>query len=225
MTGQFLYRRRAFIALLGGAAAWPLAARAQQPAMPVIGFLTNGTPDRSTNIVAAFHKGLEETGHVEGSNVAVEYRWAGDRNDHLPELVSDLVRRQVTVVAAFNNASVFAAKAATTTIPIVFIGSVDPVASGLVFSLNRPGGNVTGVTTLNVEVGPKRLELLHELFPTTRRFALLVNPENPASATDTAHAQQAARAIGLQLSIVNASRTHDLATAFAEAKARKPAPS
>src|SRR5262249_25250531 len=167
-------KRREFIAGLGAAAVWPVAARAQRPAVPVVGFLNSESLEPRRAMLAAFHRGLAETGYVEGRNLAIEYRWAEGRNDRLPVLAAELVRRQVSVIATPNNsAATFAAKAATQTIPIVFGVGADPVAGGLVPSLNRPGGNLTGVSLLNVEVAAKRVELLHELVPTTTSIAFL----------------------------------------------------
>jgi len=209
-------RRREFIASLGGAAvAWPLVARAQQPAMPVIGFLNVQSAQRYAGPLAAFLKGLGEAGYAEGRNVAIEFRWAEDHSDRLPAMATELVRNQVTVIAATSTPAALAAKAATTTIPIVFETAADPVQLGLVTSLNRPGGNVTGVTQLDVEIVPKELELLHELLPTARAFALLVNPADPALADiETREVESAARTLGLDLHILNASTERDLETVF-----------
>jgi putative ABC transport system substrate-binding protein len=209
-------KRRAFISLLGGAAAWPVAARAQQP-MPVIGFLGSESANLWAKEVHAFQQGLRETGYVEGRNVAIEYLWAGGQNDRVPALAADLVRRQVTVIAVPGSTpAALAAKAATTTIPIVFLIATDPVQLGLVGSLNRPGGNLTGVVTLNVEIAPKRLELLHELFPTATSFALLINPSNPALAEPVArNVEAAAHTLGIKLHTLHASREPELDAAFA----------
>jgi putative ABC transport system substrate-binding protein len=209
-------KRRKFITLLGAAAAWPFAARAQQPAMPVIGFLRSTAANGSEHIVTAFLRGLKEAGFVESQNVAIEYRWADNQNERLPALTADLIRRGVTVIVTAGIPATLAARAATTAIPIVFEVATDPVEAGLVASLNRPGGNLTGVTTLNVEVGPKRLELLHDVVPTTRSIALLVNPASAVNAkrllTD---AQTAAHALGLQLHVLHASTERDFDTVFA----------
>jgi putative ABC transport system substrate-binding protein len=208
-------RRREFITLVSGAAAtWSLSARAQQPKLPVIGFLGTETPDLFANRVRAFQRGLSETGYVEGQNVAVEYRWAEGQNERLPALAADLVRRQVTVIAA-NGPAAVAAKVATTTVPIVFFSGGDPIERGLVVSLNRPGGNLTGVSTLGVEVAAKQLQLLHELGRTSSVVTLLVNPANPTLAPAESKAAQAmAAALGLQLHVLHASNERDFATVF-----------
>jgi ABC-type uncharacterized transport system substrate-binding protein len=210
-------RRRQFIALVGGASvAWPLSARAQQAAMPVLGFLNSGSPDGYALQVNAFRQGLKEAGYVEGQNVTIEYRWANDQNDRLAALADDLVHRRVSVIAATSTPANLVAKASTSTIPIVFTAGGDPVQLGLVASLNQPGGNVTGVTQLAVELAPKRLEVLHELVPTANVIALLVNPNDPTQAeTVSRETESGARRLGLQLHIVQASAKHDLEGVFA----------
>ena len=209
-------KRREFITLVGGvAASWPIAVRAQQPAMPVVGFLNSRGPGDDPQLLAAFRRGLKEAGYVEGQNVTIEYRFAENQYDRLPALAADLVRRQVAVIAA-NGIAAQTAKAATATIPIVFVAGFDPVEVGMVANLNQPGSNITGVSILDVELGPKRLELLHELIPTASIFAVLVNPSDPARAeTESRNLQAAARALGLQLHVLHAGTERDLDTVFA----------
>ena len=206
--------RRSFITVLGGAAAWPLAARAQT-AMPVIGFLNAGSAEGYARPLAAFLQGLREAGYVDGRNIKIEFRWAEGRNDRLPSMAADLVDRQVAALAATSTPAALVAKAATSTIPIVFELASDPVQLGLVASLNRPGGNVTGVTQSNLEVAPKRLQLLHELFPASRIMALLVNPANPAVANKASSEMLAAAAtLGLELQVLSASHESELDAVF-----------
>ena len=208
-------QRRNFITLLGGAAAtWSLAARAQQPAMPVIGFLNSGSPDTFAPMVSAFRQGLKETGYVEGQNLTIEYRWANGQYDRLAALAGDLVRHRVSVIAATSTPANLVAKAATTTIPIVFTTGGDPVGLGLVASLSRPGGNVTGVTQMTGEVAPKRVELAHELVPTATVLGLLINPTNPLTETVKRDSQAAALKLGLQLVVLHASTEAELDDAF-----------
>jgi putative tryptophan/tyrosine transport system substrate-binding protein len=210
-------RRREFLGVVGGtAASWPLASRAQQPALPVIGFLNSASPAQYARMVAAFRQGLSDAGYVDGQNVEIEFRWADGQYDRLPALAADLFRRQISAIFA-NTPGVQVAMVATKTVPIVFAVSGDPVKDGLVTSLNRPGGNVTGVTQTNVEVTPKRLELLHELVPTASVMALLVNPTGPtlAEATST-NLQAASRTLGLQLEVLNASTEGDFNAVFAK---------
>jgi putative tryptophan/tyrosine transport system substrate-binding protein len=210
--------RRAFISLLGGAvAAWPLAARSQQTAMPVVGIINAGSPETSVSRVTAFRQGLGELGYVEGQNVTIDYRWAEGRYDRYPEMVADLIRRKVSViVTGASGPAAFAAKAATSSIPIVFGVGEDPVRLGLVASLARPGGNVTGVNFFTAEVAAKRLGLLRELAPRTTRVAVLVNPANAASAESTARdVRAAAPALGLQVQTLNAATVREIDTAYA----------
>ena len=211
-------RRREFITLLSGASvAWPLTASAQQPTIPLIGFLHSASPAAFAAPLAAFRKGLSEAGYVEGQNVAIEYRWAEGQNDRLPALAAELVRRRVTaIVTPGSTAATLAAKAATETIPIVFVIGADPVKIGLVASLNRPGGNATGINDFGVGIGTKRLGLLHELLPGATRFGVLVNPDNPII-TDSfvTELQAAASAIGRQIEVVTASTNADIDRAFA----------
>jgi putative ABC transport system substrate-binding protein len=210
--------RRQFISALGGTAvAWPLAARAQQPPMPVVGFLNAASPQGYARQVSAFLAGLRESGYVDGHDVVIQYFWAAGRNDRLPAMAADLVHSHVAVIAATSTPAALAAKAATTTIPIVFETGADPIQLGLVASLNRPGGNVTGVTQRNEEVVSKRLELLHELLPAARVIALLVDPTDPAlSEITTKEAVASAHILGLELHVLNASSERDFDSVFAK---------
>ena len=217
-------RRRAFITLLGGAAVWPLAAHAQQAAVPVVGFLHPSSPEPFADRPRAFRQGLKEAGFVEGENVAIEYRWADNQNDQLPALAAELVRRRVAVIAAVGgNNSAFAAKAATTTIPIVFDVGEDPVRLGLVASLARPGGNLTGINFFTAELAAKRLELLRELVPGAIRIAVLVDPAGPTTTESTLRdIEAAARTMRLQIQILNASTSREIEAAFASFAGERP---
>jgi putative ABC transport system substrate-binding protein len=209
-------KRREFIMLLGGVATWPLAALAQQSVMPVIGFLGAVSPDSYSERLRGFRQGLKDTGYVEGENVAIEFRWAEGQFDRLPALAADLVRRQVAVIAAMSNLVALTVKATTTTIPIVFIATEDPVKLGFVASLARPGGNATGINFYSGELTAKRLELLREVVPAATRVAVLVNPTNALTTESTLRdVQSAARAMGLQIQVVNASTSHEINAAFA----------
>jgi ABC-type uncharacterized transport system substrate-binding protein len=206
--------RRAFITLLGGAAAWPMAARAQQARSPVIGYLSGRSSGEAAHLTAAFRKGLNETGYVEGRNVAIEFRWADGRHDRIPEFAEEFVRRQVNVIFAGGSAEAVVAKAATSTIPIVFTGGSDPVAVGLVSSLNRPEGNLTGVTNFVHAVGTKRLQLLRQLLPTAGVVGMLVNPRNPSAELEVKESQAGAHAFGLEMAVLPAGSEADFDNVF-----------
>jgi len=214
-------KRREFITLLGGTAAWPLAARAQQPAMPAIGFLHSATPEAFVDRLRAFHRGLKDTGFVEGENVSIVYRWAENQSDRLPEYAAELVRRRVAVIAA-NSTATLPAKAATTSIPIVFLFAEDPVRTGLVASLARPGNNLTGVNLVSGELTAKRLELLRELVPSVARVAVLVNPAGPSTETTLREIEPAAREMGVQINVLNAGTSREIDAAFATFVDRRP---
>jgi putative ABC transport system substrate-binding protein len=223
--GVTILRRRDFVtfiaAIASAAAAWPLAARAQQPAMPVVGFLNSASPEVFADRLRAFHRGLKDAGFVEGENVAIVYRWAEDKYDRLPEFAAELVRRRVAVIAA-NSPAALPAKAATTSIPIVFIVAEDPVRTGLVTSLARPGNNLTGVNLVSGELTAKRLELLRELVPAVARIAVLVSPTGPLAETTLRDVEPAARAMGLQTTVLNASTSREIDAAFATFADRRP---
>ncbi len=215
-------RRRKLVAMLGGAAAWPLAARAQHP-MPVIGFLDNRSSDGMASRLAAFHKGLKEVGLVEGENVTIVYRWAEDRLDRLPEMASELARQATVIVTTGGPPAAFAAKAATTTVPIVFLVGEDPTRLGLVTSIARPSGNLTGINMLANELEAKRLQLLHQLVPQAQRVAVLVNPNSVINAETTLRdVEPAARTIGLQLQVLKASTAREIEEAFAWSEGQRP---
>jgi putative ABC transport system substrate-binding protein len=209
-------KRREFIGLVGAATAWPIVGRAQQRSVPVIGFLSARSPPEAASVLAAFRQGLGEAGYFEGKNVTIEYRWAEGHYDRLPDLAGELVRRQVTVIAATGGEpSPLAAKAATTTIPIVFTLGGDPVETGLVASLARPGGNLTGTTIMAVEMGPKRLDLIRQLVPNASAIGMLINPNFPTALTEARGVQDAARPLGIEISVLNARTESEIETAFA----------
>src|SRR5262245_58088785 len=214
-------RRRAFISLLGGAAAWPFAARAQQPAMPMVGFLNSASPQAFADRLRAFHNGLKETGFVEGENVTVLYRWAENQFDRIPELAADLVRRRVAVIAV-NTPAALPAKAASASIPIVFLVAEDPVRAGLVTSFARPGGNLTGVNLVSGELTAKRLELLRELVPSVARVAVMVSPVSLLAEAPLRDVEPAARAMGMQTDIIKAGTSREIDAAFAGFVGRRP---
>jgi len=208
-------KRREFITLLGGTAVWPLEARAQQPAMPVIGYLSSLGQAVSMQFDAAFRRGLSQMGYVEGQNVSIEYRWIADSYDPLPAMAADLVQRQVAAICALGPPAVLAAKAATTSIPIVFVTGADPLKFGFVASFNRPGGNITGIWIVSTVLAQKRLELLHDLVPKAESFALLVNPRSPVAEPQTRDAETAAQALGLKLRVLRAVTENDFDQVFA----------
>ena len=210
-----LLKRREVITLLGGTAAWPLSAHAQQPAMPIVGYLSSLGQAVSVQFDAAFRRGLSQMGFVEGQNVSIEYRWMTDSYDPLPAMAADLVQRQVAVICAFGPPAVLAAKAATTSLPIVFVTGADPIKFGFVASFNRPGGNITGIWVVTAVLAQKRLELLHELVPKAELFALLVNPTSPVGEPQTRDAQGAAQALGLKLRVLSAATENDFDQVFA----------
>jgi putative ABC transport system substrate-binding protein len=208
-------RRRDFLTLLGGAAAWPLAATAQKPELPVVGLLGQGSPELQANIIAAFRKGLNETGFIEGRNVTIEYRFAGNVADRLRELAADLVRRRVTVIATMTFDAALAAKEATSTIPIVFSTGGDPIKSGLIASFSRPGGNVTGINYMSSDLGSKRLQLLHDLVPAASRFAALVDPTSRDADSKIAEVTATTSSLGLPIEVVTASTNREIDRTFA----------
>ena len=216
-------RRRDFVTLIGGAASWPLASRAQQPSMPVVGFLSARSPAEAASVLAAFRQGLAETGYFEGKNVTIEYRWAEGHYDRLPALAEELVRRGVAVIAATGGEpSPLAAKAATATLPIVFTVGSDPVEMGLVASLSRPGGNLTGTTIMGVDLGPKRLDLIRQLVPKALRIAILSNPTFPMASAEVREVEDAALRLAVEVNVRNASTKSEIDEAFADLARHRP---